>query len=186
MDTIHLKVTACALMTALPDFVIDDITGLRRILSSYKRVAVVGLSENWYRPSYFAAKYLQDHGYRIIPVNPRYQQVLGEPCYPSLHDAAQSMQEPALADPIQVVDCFRRAPEIPALVDEAISIGAKVIWMQLGVINIDAAHQAHEAGLQVVMDRCMKIEYARFFGGLNFIGVNTGIISAKRPTTFPH
>ena len=168
-------------MSNFPNFVIDDIAGLRRVLTDSRRVAVVGLSANWYRPSYFAAKYLQDHGYQVIPVNPRYDSVLDETCYASLHDAAQASGDTA----IDVVDCFRRAEEIPALVEEAIEIGAKLIWMQLGIINIEAAQRAHDAGLEVVMDRCMKIEYARLFGGLNFIGVNTKIISAKRPTNFP-
>lgn len=165
-------------MTALPKFITDDIPGLRRILSTYHRVAIVGLSANWYRPSFFAAKYLQDHGYEVVPVNPSYQEVLDTPCYPSLR---------AIADietrPIEIVDCFRRAEDIPPLVDEAIEIGAKVLWMQLGIINLEAAQKAHDAGLEVVVDRCMKIEYARLFGGLGFIGVNTRVISSKRSKT---
>jgi len=164
-------------MRPFPDYVTDDIPGLRRILSEQRSVAVVGLSANWHRPSYFAAKYLKDHGYRVIPVNPRYDAVLDEPCYPDLAAAA------AGAGPIDVVDCFRRAEDIPPLADAAIAVGAKVLWMQLGVANLDAARRAHEAGLAVVMDRCMKIEYARIFGGLNFVGVNTRIVSAKRPTS---
>ena len=158
-----------------PDFLTDDIAGLRQILSEYRRVAIVGLSASWYRPSFFAAKYLQDHGYQVIPVNPRYEQVLDEPCYASLLDIPDRDSKP-----IDIVDCFRRAEDIPPLVDEAIAIGAKVLWLQLGVINVEAAQKAHDAGMQVVMDRCMKIEYARQFGGLGFIGVNTRIISAKR------
>ena len=165
-------------MITAADFITDDIPGLRRILTEYRRVAVVGLSASWHRPSYFAAKYLKDHGYQVIPVNPRYNEVLGEPCYKNLHDAAN-----ASAAPIEIVDCFRRSQDIPPLVDEAIAIGAKVLWMQLGVINIEAARKAHDAGLQVVMDRCMKIEYARLFGGLGFVGVNTGVISGKRSKT---
>jgi len=170
-------------MTSDPDstakFITDDIPGLRRILSDYRRVAMVGLSANWYRPSFFAAKYLQDHHYDVVPVNPRYQQVLDETCYASLRDIPD-----ADTRPIEIVDCFRRAEDIPPLVDEAIEIGAKVLWMQLGVINIEAARKAHDAGLEVVMDRCMKIEYARMFGGLGFIGVDTRIISAKRAKNF--
>ncbi len=166
-------------MRPFPDYVTDDVPGLRRILSEHRSVAVVGLSANWHRPSYFAAKYLQDHGYRVIPVNPRYEEVLGERCFPDLAAAA------AAAAPIDVVDCFRRAEDIPPLVDEAIAVGAKVLWLQLGVVNLDAARRAHDAGLEVVMDRCMKIEYARIFGGLNFVGVNTRIVSAKRPTSVP-
>ena len=138
---------------------------------------MVGLSANWYRPSYFAAKYLLDHGFRVIPVTPVYEEVLGQQCYPTLAD---------VPEPIDVVDCFRRAEEIPALAEQAIAVRAKVLWMQLGVINEEAAQIAVDGGLQVVMDRCMKIEYARLFGGLNFIGVNTGVVSAKRPRWVPY
>ena len=145
---------------------------MRRILAESRTIAVVGLSRNWQRPSNFAAKYLQHHGYRIIPVNPAYDEVLGEKCYPSLAD---------IAEPVDVVDCFRRAEDIPPLAEAAIAIGAKVLWLQLGVINLDAAQRARAAGLEVVMDRCIKIEHARLMGGLNFVGVNTRVISSKRP-----
>ena len=154
----------------------DDIPGLRRILSECRTVAMVGLSANWYRPSYFAAKYLQEHGFRVIPVTPRYEEVLGEQCYPSLD---------AVPVPVDVVDCFRRAEEIPAIAEAAIAIGARVLWMQLGIRNEEAAARAEAAGLEVVQDRCMKIEYARLFGGLSFVGVDTKVISAKRPKTVP-
>ncbi|MBI2799339.1 MAG: CoA-binding protein [Gammaproteobacteria bacterium] len=149
-----------------------DVPTLRRILAGAKTVAVVGLSANWQRPSNFAAKYMQAHGYRVIPVNPAYTTVLGERCYPSLA---------AIPEPIDMVDCFRASAEITALAREAIAVGAKVLWMQLGVINVEAAVIARAAGLEVVMDRCVKIEHARLFGGLNFVGVNTQIISSKRP-----
>ena len=155
----------------------DDIHTLRRILAENRAVAVVGLSADWYRPSYFAAKYLQEHGYRIVPVNPQYQEVLGEKCYPRLRD---------IPFKVDVVDCFRRSEEIPALAKDAVAIGAKVLWMQLGVINQDAAEMARQAGLEVVMDRCMKIEHGRLFGGLNWCGVNTKVISAKRPNYLPY
>ncbi|MEW5889300.1 MAG: CoA-binding protein [Pseudomonadota bacterium] len=155
---------------------VDDIPGLRRILTQYRNIAVVGLSAQWFRPSYFAAKYMMDRGYTIIPVNPRYDEVLGQKCYPSLRDVPVK---------VDIVDCFRRAEEIPAIVDDAVAIGAKVLWMQLGVINEEAARKAGAAGLEVVMDRCVKIEYARLFGGLNWFGVNTGVISAKRPPCNP-
>ena len=156
-----------------------DIATLRRILHENKTVAMVGLSANWYRPSFFAAKYLQEHGFRVIPVNPRYAEdaILGEPCYASLRD---------IPVPIDVVDCFRRAQNIPPIVEDAIEIGAKVLWMQLGVINEKAAATAQAAGLEVVMDRCMKIEFSRLFGGLNFMGVDTKVISAKRPPWVSH
>ena len=163
-------------MSDLPPFVTDDIPGLRRVLSENHTVAIVGLSANWYRPSFFAAKYLQEHGYKIIPVNPAYEEVLGERCFPDLA---------AIGGPVDVVDCFRRAEDIGPIADEAIAIGARVLWMQLGVINEEAARKAHDAGLEVVMNRCMKIEYARMFGGLNFIGVNTKVVTAKRPHQVP-
>jgi predicted CoA-binding protein len=158
-------------------FIVNDVAGLRQILEQSRTIAMVGLSATWHRPSYFAAKYLQHHGYRVIPVNPAYPEVLGERCYPSLAD---------IPEPVDVVDCFRRGEEIPALAEQAIDIGAKVLWLQLGVINLAAARRAHAAGLEVVMDRCMKIEYARLFGGLGLVGVNTRLISAKRPLRLPH
>jgi predicted CoA-binding protein len=151
----------------------DDISTLRRILRNARTVAVVGLSANWYRPSYFAAKYMQEHGYRVIPVNPAYDSVLGEKCYKSLRD---------IPEPVDIVDCFRKSAEIPALAEDAVAIGAKVLWMQLGVENEEARRRAETAGLEVVENRCVKIEHARLFGGLGWAGVDTGVISAKRPT----
>ena len=150
----------------------DDIPTLRRILKENHVIAMVGLSANWYRPSYFAAKYMLDHGYRVIPVNPSYQEVLGQKCYPALRD---------IPEKVDIVDCFRQSEEIAPLAADAIAIGAKVLWMQLGVINEAAAEKARQAGLEVVMNHCVKIEHARLFGGLNWAGVNTGVISAKRP-----
>jgi len=149
----------------------DDITTLRRILRENRTVAVVGLSANWYRPSYFAAKYLQEHGFRVIPVNPAYDSVLGEKCYKSLRD---------IPGKVDVVDCFRKSEEIAALAQEAVAIGAKVLWMQLGVRSGEARKIAEAAGLEVVEDRCMKIEHGRLFGGLGWAGVDTKVISAKR------
>ena len=149
-----------------------DIVTLRRILNTYKRVAMVGLSADWWRPSFFAAKYLLEHGFEVIPVNPKYEEILGQKCYPDLK---------SIPTPVDVVDLFQKAERVPIFVDDAITIDAKVVWMQLGIINEEAAQKARDAGLEVVMDRCMKIEYARIFGGLNTIGVNTKIISAKRP-----
>jgi predicted CoA-binding protein len=134
-------------------------------------IAVVGLSPKWYRPSYFAAKYLLDHGYRVIPVNPGHEEILGQRSYPSLLD---------IPERVDVVDLFRKPADVPPLVDQAIGIGARVVWMQIGIVHEEAAERARAAGCEVVMDRCMKIEYARLFGGLNFVGVNRGIISAKR------
>jgi predicted CoA-binding protein len=153
--------------------VVDDTAGVRRILLRSRTLAVVGLSAQWHRPSYFAAKYMLDHGYRIIPVNPRYADVLGQRCYPDLR---------SIPEPVDIVDCFRKSAEIPPLADDAIAIGAKVLWMQLGIVNDDAARRASSAGLDVVMNRCVKIEHARILGGLNWAGVNTGIISSRRAT----
>ncbi|MGB1880168.1 MAG: CoA-binding protein [Gammaproteobacteria bacterium] len=151
-----------------------DIPQLRRILDEARTIAVVGLSENWHRPSNFAAKYLQEHGYRVIPVNPMYEEVLGERCYPDL----QSVPER-----IDVVDCFRKAADLPPILEQAIACGASCLWLQLGVINLEVAQSAHAAGMQVIMDRCIKIEHARLFGGLNFVGVNTRVISSRRNKT---
>jgi len=149
-----------------------DSNQLRRILRECKTLAVVGLSANEMRPSYFAAKYMQDHGYRIIPVNPNYDEILGEKCYPDLV---------SIPEPVDIVDLFQRAERVMPFVEQAIEIKAKVVWLQLGVINHEAAKLSSDAGLEVVMDRCVKIEYARLFGGLNWAGVNTKVISAKRP-----
>lgn len=142
-----------------------------RILERYRRIAMVGLSSNPFRPSHFAAIYLISEGYDVVPVNPREKEILGRSCYPSLS---------AIPEGVEVVDIFREPAAVPAIVDEAITIRASVIWMQLGVIHEGAAERARAAGLEVVMDRCMKIEHARFFGGLNTIGMNTAVITAKR------
>lgn len=150
----------------------DDSEKTRRILSRSKTIAVVGLSAQWHRPSYFAAKYMQEHGYRVIPVNPGYDEILGEKCYKSLRD---------IPEKVDIVDCFRKSAEIPAIAEDAVAIGAKVLWMQLGVENAEARRKAESAGLEVVENRCVKIEHGRFFGGLGWAGVNTKVISAKRP-----
>ena len=150
----------------------DDSDKIRRLLRQYRTLAVVGLSAQWHRPSYFAAKYMQEHGYRVIPVNPTYDSILGEKSYKRLADIPEA---------VDIVDCFRKSEEIPALAEEAIAIGAKVLWMQLGVHNAEARRRAEAAGLEVVENHCVKIEHARFFGGLGWAGVNTKVISAKRP-----
>ncbi len=161
-----------------------SISDLRRILASCRTLAVVGLSPQWHRPSYFAAKYMQAHGYRIVPVNPGAQEILGERCYPSVTAAAEALTHEGLR--IDMVDCFRRSEDIPPIAEEAIAIGARCLWLQLGVVNEAAAARARAAGLEVVMDRCVKIEHARLFGGLNWAGVNTRVISAKRPQQLPY
>jgi len=152
-----------------------DIRDLRRIMTDYKRVAMVGLSADWSRPSNFAAKYLLDHGFEVIPVNPKSTEILGQKCYADLRD---------IPTPVDIVDLFQRIERVPPFVDQAIEIGARVVWLQLGIVHEEAAQKARDAGLEVVQDRCMKIEYARLFGGLNTIGVNTGVISAQRPRQF--
>jgi len=145
---------------------------IQRILQRCRTLAVVGLSAEAHRPSYFAAKYMLEHGYRIVPVNPKYPSILGQRCFPSLE---------AIDHPVDMVDVFRRPQDTPAIAEQAVAIGAKVLWLQLGVINEQAGAIAAAGGLEVVQDRCVKIEHARFFGGLNYAGVNTGVISARRP-----
>jgi uncharacterized protein len=162
----------------------SSISELRRILGTCRTLAVVGLSPQWHRPSFFAAKYMQAHGYRIVPVNPKASEILGERCFPSVTAAAQALA--AQGAKIDLVDCFRRSEDIPPLADEAIAVGARCLWMQLGVVNEAAAAKARAAGLDVVMDRCVKIEHARLFGGLNWAGVNTRVISARRPQQLPY
>ena len=154
----------------------DDINSLRRILRENKVIAVVGLSADWFRPSYFAAKYLQEHGYRIVPVNPRYAEVLGERCHGRLED---------IPVPVDIVDVFRRTEDVLPIARSAIAIGAKCLWQQIGVVNVQADAKARGAGLDAVMDRCVKIEHARLFGGLHWAGVNTRVVSAKRPLASP-
>jgi uncharacterized protein len=151
-----------------------DISTLRRILHDCRRIAVVGISAEWHRPSYFVGKYLLEHGYTMVPVNPKYSEVLGQRCYPDLQSARA-------AGPIDMVDCFRKSEDIGPLADQAIAIGARCLWLQLGVSDAAARQRARAAGLDVVMDRCVKIEHGRLFGGLNWAGVNTRIVSAKRP-----
>ena len=133
---------------------------------------MVGLSADWFRPSFFAAKYLQSHGYRIIPVNPRYPEILGERCYASLS---------AIPFKVDMVDVFRKAADVLPIAREAVAVGARCLWQQLGVVNEEAQALALAHGLDSVVDRCVKIEHARLFGGLNWVGVNTRVISAKRP-----
>lgn len=152
----------------------DDISTLRRILRTCRTIAVVGLSADWHRPSNFAAKYMQQHGYRVVPVNPRYAgaEVLGEVCFANLSDVPH---------PIELVDVFRRTEDVLPIAREAIAVGAKCLWQQIGVKNLDADRLARSAGLDSVMDRCVKIEHARLFGGLHWAGVDTRVISARRP-----
>lgn len=161
---------------ALPALVYDD-DQISGILKRVRTIAMVGASANWVRPSNFAMKYLQGKGYRVIPVNPGQagKAILGETCYA---DVA------AIPDRIDMVDIFRASEAAGRIVDEVLPIAAEkgisVIWMQLGIRNDDAAARAETAGLEVIMDRCPKIEYGRLFGELSWSGVNSGIITAKR------
>jgi predicted CoA-binding protein len=143
------------------------------IYHGYRTVAMVGASPDWIRPSFFVMKYLLRKGYHVIPVNPKVAggEILGQRAYASLAE---------IPEPIDVVDIFRRPEAVPGIVEEAIAIGAKVIWMQLGVRNEAAAETAARAGLLVVQDRCMKIEYGRLSGELAWSGVNSGIITSRR------
>lgn len=151
----------------------DDIRTLRRVLRECRRVAIVGLSAEWHRPSFFVAKYLLQHGYQVFPVNPRYAggEILGQPCVASLAD---------LATPVDMVDVFRRTEDVLPIAQQAVAVGARCLWQQIGVLNQEADALVRAAGLDSVMDRCVKIEHARLCGGLNWVGVNTGVISAKR------
>jgi hypothetical protein len=153
---------------------IDDIPGIRRVLAENKVIAMVGLSADWFRPSYFAAKYMLEHGYRVVPVNPRYagKEILGQRAYASLRE---------IPEKVDMVDVFRRTEDVGPIAADAVAIGAKTLWQQIGVKNMEAAARAEAGGLDTVMDRCVKIEHARLFGGLNWVGVNTRVISAKRP-----
>lgn len=146
---------------------------IRRILRDVDTVAMVGASTNWNRPSYFAMKYMQDKGYRVIPVNPRAagETLLGEEVVASLKD---------ITVPIDMVDIFQRSERVPPVVDEAIEVGTKVIWMQLTVRHDEAAKKAKDAGITVIMDRCPKIEFARLSGELGWSGINTKVITSRR------
>lgn len=152
---------------------IPDATALDRlqIIQKYNSVALVGVSDNPIRSSNFVASYLVRTSFNIYPVNPAYDEVLGERCYPTLSDL------PEVPD---IVDVFRRHDALPGVVDEAIEVGAKVVWFQLGLRHDEAAQKAIDAGLAVVQDRCLKIEHARFSGKLHLAGFNTGVISSKR------
>ena len=149
----------------------QDPDTIRKILGYARSVAIVGLSSNPLRASNFVGFYLRNHGYRVYAVNPREREVFGEPAYPALAD---------VPGPIDVVDVFRAPEFVPAIADEAIAVGARALWLQFGVISPEGAAKAAAAGLDVVMDRCMKIEHARYLGRMHWLGLNTGVISARR------
>ena len=149
------------------------INALTHILRTCRTIAVVGMSAEWHRPSYFASKYMQSHGYTVVPVNPRYAggEILGQRVYGDLAEIPFA---------VDMVDVFRRTEDALPIARQAVAIGARCLWQQIGVVNQDADRLARENGLASVMDRCVKIEHARLFGGLNWVGVNTRVISAKR------
>jgi len=152
-----------------------------RILTTCRTIAMVGLSSNYYNASSFAAVYLDANGYDIVPVNPAQagrREILGRRVYATLGEAAADHA-------IEIVDVFRPADEVPAIAREAVEIGARVLWLQLGVISDEAAGIARQGGLEVVMDRCCKIEHARFFGGLRTIGLNTGVVTSRLAMRIP-
>jgi predicted CoA-binding protein len=150
----------------------------KEILLQYRRIAMVGVSGNPTRASYRAMVHMLSKGYTVYPVNPQYEEILGVRCYESLLDIDQ---------PVDIVDVFRRPDTVMPIVAEAKQIGAKVFWLQIGVINEEAAAKARDEGMEVVMDRCVKIEHCRFFGkkdyGLDVVGLNSGVITANRYET---
>jgi predicted CoA-binding protein len=147
---------------------------IQDVLATARTVAIVGLSPNVLRPSNFVGFYLQRHGYRIVPVNPREKEILGETSYPALS---------AIPFPVDVVDVFRAPDAVPGIAEEAVKIGTRALWLQFGVISPEGAEIAQHGGLEVVMDRCMKIEHARYLGRMHWLGFNTGQVTARRSAT---
>ena len=152
----------------------QDERTIRDIMATARTIAIVGLSPNSLRPSNFVGFYLQRHGYRTVPVNPKEQEILSEQCYPSLS---------AIPFHVDVVDVFRTAEAVPAIAREAVAIHANALWLQFDVISLEGAAIARDGGLAVVMDRCMKVEHARYRGRMHWMGFNTGNVSARRENT---
>jgi uncharacterized protein len=148
----------------------DPLT-IQRLLHTAKTIAIVGLSDNELRASYFVGYYLRRHGYRVIPVNPRQTEILGQKCYPSLLD---------VPEPLDIVDVFRAPDALPGIARDAVAIGADALWCQFGVINTDAALIAEDGGMTVIMDRCLKVEHARYLGRMHWLGFNTQRITSVR------
>jgi uncharacterized protein len=148
----------------------DSLT-IQRVIHGASTIAIVGLSSNELRASYFVGYYLKRHGYRVIPVNPRETRILGETCYPSLLD---------VPEPVDIVNVFRAPDALPGIAREAVSIQAKALWCQFGVINAEGAQIATDGGLDVIMDRCLKIEHARYVGRMHWLGFNTSRITSVR------
>jgi predicted CoA-binding protein len=149
----------------------QDPAAIQRVLHTAKTIAVVGLSGNELRPSNFVGFYLKRHGYRVIPVNPRETEILREPCYPSL------LEVPV---PVDVVDVFRAPEALPAIARDAVAIGAGSLWCQFGVINAEGNQIAEDGGMTVIVDRCLKVEHARYAGRMHWFGLNTGRITSVR------
>ncbi|HEU5345264.1 MAG TPA: CoA-binding protein [Ktedonobacterales bacterium] len=149
----------------------QDESLIRDIVRSARTIAIVGLSPNALRASNFVGYYLQRHGYRVVPVNPKEQTILGETSYPSLA---------AIPFPVDVVDVFRAPDAVPAIAREAVQIGAKALWLQFGVISPEGAAIAAQGGLRVIMDRCLKVEHGRHLGQMRVLGFNTGVITSRR------
>lgn len=170
MQSIACEIKLNSILTPEQQAEYQDPGVIRYLLNHTKTIAMVGISADPQKASNMVATYLQYAGYKIIPVNPNYEQILGEVCYPNLV---------SVSHPVDVVDIFRPASECVEIAQQAIQIGAKGVWMQLRIVNLEAARLAKEAGLQVVMDKCLKIEHGRYAGGLHWIGANTEIISAK-------
>jgi predicted CoA-binding protein len=149
----------------------QDPSTIQRVLNTTKTIAIVGLSKNELRASFFVGYYLKRHGYRVIPVNPRETQILGETCYPSLRD---------IPTPVDVVNVFRAPDAVPGIARDAVAIQASTLWCQFGVINEEGARIAEDGGLSVIMDRCFKIEHARYAGRMHWLGFNTHRITSVR------
>ena len=148
----------------------DPLT-IQRVLNTAKTIAIVGLSSNPLRASYFVGYYLKRHGYRVIPVNPREREILGEKCYASLLD---------VPEPVDIVNVFRVPAAVPAIAREAVTIGAGTLWCQFGVISPEGAQLAEDGGVTVIMDRCLKVEHARYVGRMHWLGFNTQRITSVR------
>ena len=156
-------------MTDLAQY--QDVTAIQRVLHNARTIAIVGLSNNPLRASYFVGYYMKRHGYRVIPVNPRESEILGETSYPSLRE---------VPSPVDVVNVFRAPSALPAIAEDAVAIKASTLWCQFGVINEEAARIATDGGLTVIMDRCLKVEHARYVGRMHWLGFNTQRITAVR------
>ncbi len=153
-----------------------EVATIQRVLSYARNIAIVGLSSNPLRASFFVGFYLLRHGYRVFPVNPRESEVLGQRCYGSLAD---------VPEPIDVVDVFRQGDAVPGIAREASAVGARALWLQYGVVSPEGVAVARDAALDVVEDRCIKIEHARYFGRMHWLGFNTGVVGARRAKALP-